>query len=354
METLTGMFERAGDPGWFCGMGTKEESGMGACQKPTDGEFAHKPKVGISTCLLGERVRYDGGHKRDRFLTDTLGRFVTWVPVCPEVECGLGVPRESMHLEGEVENPRLITTRTRQDCTNRMSNWAAGRVRELEREDLVGFVFKSKSPSSGMERIPVWDQSKMPRKVGVGVFARAFMRHFPLIPAEEDGRLHDLGLRENFIERIFCLSRYRTQVHPRPTLGKLVAFHARHKLQLMSHSPKILKEMGNLVAHGKQLTPRELCGRYERHLLDALKLHATVAKHVNVLDHMSGYFKRDLDATDKIELREIIRRYRCGLVPLMVPLTLLMHYVNRFDSSYLRDQTYLNPHPWELKLRNHA
>ncbi|UCG14989.1 MAG: DUF523 domain-containing protein, partial [Deltaproteobacteria bacterium] len=166
-------------------------------------------RLGISTCLLGENVRYDGGHKRDRFITDTLGQFVQFVPVCPEAECGLGIPRESMHLKGSPESPRLITTRTKIDHTDRMLAWARIRVRQLEKEDLCGFIFKSNSPSSGMERVRIYNEAGMPEKKGVGIFARAFMDHFPLLPVEEEGRLHDVKLRENFIERIFALKRWR-------------------------------------------------------------------------------------------------------------------------------------------------
>ena len=168
-----------------------------------------KIKLGISTCLLGETVRYDGRHKLDRFLMNTLGQYVEYVPVCPEVECGLGVPRESMHLEGDPDSPRLVTTRTKQDMTDRMVQWARKRVVELEKEDLCGFIFKSNSPSSGMERVRVYNEKGMPVKKGIGIFAGIFMDRFPLLPAEEEGRLHDPELRENFIERIFTLKQWR-------------------------------------------------------------------------------------------------------------------------------------------------
>lgn len=168
-----------------------------------------KIKLGISTCLLGENVRYDGGHKLDQFLMNTLGQYVEYIPVCPEVECGLGVPRESMHLEGDPDSPRLVTTRTKQDMTDRMVQWARKRVVELEKEDLCGFIFKSNSPSSGMERVRVYNEKGMPVKKGIGIFAGIFMDRFPLLPAEEEGRLHDPELRENFVERIFTLKQWR-------------------------------------------------------------------------------------------------------------------------------------------------
>lgn len=310
-----------------------------------------RPRVGVSACLLGEPVRYDGGHKRDRFLTDTFGRFVEWVPVCPEVECGLPVPRESMHLAGDADSPRLVATRTHQDHTRRMTRWAAGRLDDLERQDLCGFVFKTNSPSSGMRGVRVYDAQGMPHKSGVGLFADAFMRRFPLLPVEDEGRLHDADIRENFIERIFALRRYRDM--PR-SVGALVRFHADHKMQLLAHSPKRLREMGRLVAHAKGMPHNELFASYEENLMAALREKATPGKNVNTLMHMIGFFKDSLSTDEETELLEVIRQYGEGLMPLIVPVTLLNHYVRKYDEPYLGTQTYLQPHPLELKLRNHA
>jgi uncharacterized protein YbgA (DUF1722 family)/uncharacterized protein YbbK (DUF523 family) len=313
-----------------------------------------KIRLGISTCLLGENVRYDGGHKRDRFIIETLGQFVEFVPVCPEVECGLPVPRESMHLTGNPESPRLVTTRTRVDHTDRMLHWARKRVRELERENLCGFVFKSNSPSSGMERVRVYNEKGMPQKIGVGMFARAFMDHFPLIPVEEDGRLHDIRLRENFIERIFALKRWRELLDRNQTRGKLVKFHTQHKLLIMSHSQKHSRILGKLVAEAKNTPAKELYGNYQMLFMEALRLKTTIKKNVNVLQHMMGYFKKQLSADEKRELLETIEQYRNEYIPLIVPVTLLKHYVRKYAQPYLKEQLYLNPHPIELKLRNHA
>ena len=311
-------------------------------------------RLGISTCLLGQKVRYDGGHKRDPFLIETLGRYVEWVPVCPEVECGLTVPREAMRLVGDPASPHLVTIRTGNDHTRRMLRWAAKRVRQLEAEGLCGYVFKSRSPSSGMERVKVYDDHGNARKVGIGLFARAFMDHFPLLPVEDEGRLHDPRLRENFIERVFCLKRYRDMVRSRGTRGALVDFHADHKLLLLSHSPQVLREMGRLVARGKELAPAQLFAEYEALMLKALKLLATAKKHANCLQHMLGYFKAHLTADEKQELLEVIDRCRTGMVPLVVAITLMQHYVRKIGEPYLARQTYLNPHPLELKLRNHV
>lgn len=313
-----------------------------------------KIKIGISSCLLGNAVRYDGGHKLDRFLRDTLGQYVDYVPVCPETECGMGIPRESMRLEGKTGAPRLVTHRTREDKTEMMLRWAKKRVAELEAENLCGFIFKSDSPSSGMERVKVYDDKGMPTKTGVGIFARIFMEHFPLLPVEEEGRLHDTGLRENFIERIFTLKRWREIRNMKSSRGALVDFHTRHKLLLLSHSTKLYQAMGKLVAGQKSLSVQDLFLQYELMMMETLKLKTTPKKNVNVLQHMMGYFKEQLSADEKKELLEILDDYQKGFLPLIVPLTLIGHYVRKYDQAYLRKQIYLNPHPLELQLRNHV
>jgi uncharacterized protein YbgA (DUF1722 family)/uncharacterized protein YbbK (DUF523 family) len=313
-----------------------------------------KIRLGISTCLLGENVRYDGGHKLDRFLTDTLGRYVGYVPVCPEVECGLPVPRESMHLQGNSRSPRLVTSRSKIDMTDRMIQWARKRVVELEKEELCGFIFKMNSPSSGMERVKVYNDQGIPLKKGVGMFARVFMEHFPLLPVEDEGRLHDPELRENFIERIFTLKRWREALAVKRGRGSLVDFHSRHKLLILSHSPVHYREMGKLVAGGKGLLLKELYRRYESSLMEALKLRTTPKKNANVLLHMMGYFRKQLSSDEKEELLELIENYRRHYLPLIVPVTLINHYVRKYDQPYLKQQVYLNPHPLELQLRNHV
>jgi uncharacterized protein YbgA (DUF1722 family)/uncharacterized protein YbbK (DUF523 family) len=313
-----------------------------------------KIRLGISACLMGENVRYDGGHKLDRFLTETLGRYVEYLPVCPEVECGLPVPRESMHLEGDPESPRLVTSRTKQDMTEPMTGWARKRVIELEKEDLCGFIFKSDSPSSGMERVRVYSENGMPAKKGVGMFARIFMEHFPLLPVEEEGRLHDPGLRENFVERIFTLERWRAVLGKRESRGVLVDFHTRHKLLILSHSPKHYQVMGKLVAGSTEIPLKELYRQYQRVLMEALQVKTTPKKNANVLMHMMGYFKEQLTSDEKQELLGVIDQYRREVTPLIVPITLIQHYVRKYDQPYLKQQVYLNPHPLELQLRNHV
>lgn len=313
-----------------------------------------KIRLGISSCLLGNKVRYDGGHKLDHFLTDTLGHYVEYVPVCPEVEVGLPIPRESLRLVGDPLTPRLVANRSGEDLTARMQSWAARRLDELEKEGLCGFIFKSGSPSSGMERVRLYDSNGIPRKTGVGIFARAFMERFPSLPVEDEGRLNDPDLRENFIERIFALRRWRELEGGAFTVGALVKFHSAHKLQIMAHSPKHYAEMGRLVAHGAGVEPSELARAYRGMFLEALGHHATPGRNANVLKHIAGYFRRRLDSGERQELSETVENYRTGLFPLIVPVTLINHYVLKYDDPYLKQQTYLRPHPLELKLRNHA
>lgn len=314
-----------------------------------------KIKIGISSCLLGEKVRYDGGHKLDRYIAATLGRYMEWVAVCPEVEYGLPVPRESMHLVGEPEHPRLVTTRTGVDHTDGMLQWAEKKLRALEKDNLCGFIFKSRSPSSGLQGVTVYSPAGMPpsktSKKGMGIFGGAFARHFPLVPVIDDGRLHDPRLRENFIERVFALRRWKQKGGRR---RDLVDFHTGHKLIMLSHSPGHYATLGRMVAKAKEYSRAELDSAYLDAMMEGLRLLATPGKNANVLHHIMGHFKKNLSEDEKRELLEVIGAYRQGLVPLIVPVTLLKHFVRKYDEPYLQGQHYLNPHPLELMLRNHV
>jgi len=316
--------------------------------------MTEKIRIGISSCLLGEMVRYDGGHQLDRYLRDTLGAYFDYVPVCPEVEIGLPTPRDTLRLVESEEGSRLVFSRTGEDITARMLDWAERRVRELEREQLCGFIFKAKSPSSGMERVKLYDRNGVPAKKGVGLFARTFMEHFPLLPVEEDGRMHDPHLRENFVECVFVLKRWRDLLAAGATPAGLVDFHTRHKLLLLSHSPELYRELGRLVAQAGKLPLSELLDAYQALLMKIMRLHASLRKHINVLHHLLGYFKKQLSADEKQEMLELIEHYRQGSVPLIVPITLINHYVRKYREPYLSRQVYLQPHPVELQLRNHS
>jgi len=312
-------------------------------------------RLGISTCLLGENVRWDGGHKRDRFVTDVLGPFVEWVPVCPEVEVGMGIPRETVRLERRKGEVRMVAPRSGADWTARMHRYARSRVRTLRKLDLSGYVLKRDSPSCGMERVRVYGGAGgMAEKKGRGLFAEALLEALPHLPVEEEGRLNDPVLRESFIERVFAYARLQELFAGRWTVGTLVRFHTAHKLQIMAHAPQAYRELGRLVAGAKGMPRRVLRERYAEGFMAALETRATPRRHVNAMQHMVGYFRELLDARDKRELLALIEDYRRGLVPLVVPLTLIRHHVDHFGVSYLQGQHYLQPHPKELMLRNHV
>ncbi len=311
-------------------------------------------RLGISRCLLGDEVRFDGGHKQDHFLTDVLGRYVEWVPVCPEVETGLGTPREAMRLVGNPHRPQLMTITSKHDHTKAMEAMIDVRLESLQKHDLSGFVFKRGSPSCGLERVRVYTVQGIPSQRGVGIFAKAFTEQFPLIPVEEEGRLSDPELRENFIERVFCYRRFQDLVQNRVTKQALIRFHTIHKYLLLAHSQQHYETMGRLIGQAEQYRLKELTLMYGEHFMRALTMKATVRKHVNVLQHIVGYFKGRLTPDEKAELFGLIADYHKGLTPLIVPLTLVKHYVQILDIGYIRDQVYLNPHPKELMLRNHV
>ncbi len=311
--------------------------------------------IGISQCLLGEPVRFDGGHKRDPFLTDTLARFVSYVPVCPEVEVGMGIPREPVRLQGDPASPRMVGTRSGTDHTRAMEAYSRRRALELDSAGLCGYILKKNSPSCGMERVKVYGaEGGMPGRGGVGLFARALMERHPLLPVEEEGRLHDPVLRENFIDRVFAYRRWMDFLAERYTTGRLVEFHTAEKLLLLSHSPKRYVELGRLVARAKALGAAEAKAQYGIAFMEAVAERTTVRKHTNVLQHMAGYFKRDLEAASRAELVQVIDDYRTGLVPLIVPITLIRHHARVVKAAYLLGQVYLDPHPKELMLRNHV
>jgi len=312
-----------------------------------------RPLVGISACLLGQNVRYDGGHKLDHYLRDLLGNQVEFVPVCPEVACGLSVPREAMRLEEVDGEIRLMTQKTKIDKTAQMKKWMRPKLRELSGLPLCGFIFKAKSPSSGLLRVKIYGKNGVSR-YGSGLFTQGFTDRFPLLPVEDEGRLHDPGLRENFIVRVFSVHRWQALIRKQKSLSNLMAFHAMHKYLLMAHCPKTLKQLGALIAHGKQHPLPKLYAAYFESFIQALQKLATVKKNTNVLMHIMGYFKNDLNGAEKTELKELIENYHAEQVPLIVPITLLNHYVRKYKPEYLQNQIYLNPHPLELMLRNHV
>ncbi|MCC6405590.1 MAG: DUF523 and DUF1722 domain-containing protein [Planctomycetes bacterium] len=321
---------------------------------PSDSAPSRKPRIGVSSCLLGASVRWDGGHKRDRFLTDVLAGFVEWVDVCPEVGIGLGTPRETVHLLGRPEGPRLVGTKTGADHTEAMESFSRAKVDELAALDLAGYVLKSDSPSCGMERVRVYNHKGMAERRGTGAFARVLVERFPLLPIEEEGRLNDDVLRESFLDRVFAYQRFLDFRRGPLTARAIIDFHRVHKYQLMAHSPKHYSELGRLVSLAGTSDRTELVQQYGRLFMHALGEHATRKRHFNVLQHLAGYFKEELDAEGKRELGQAFEDYKNRVVPLVVPIALVRHHVRAFDVAYLKDQTYLAPSPKELTLRNYT
>lgn len=315
---------------------------------------ADRPRLGVSSCLLGAQVRFDGGHKRDPFLVEMLGHYVEWVPVCPELEVGMGRPREPVRLvRGRGGETRMLGVRSDRDWTDAMNTYAEARVDELG--DLDGYVLKSKSPSCGMERVKLYPPGDgMPKRDGVGLFAAALRRRWPSLPVEEEGRLSDARLRDGFVERVFAHHRLRRLWSTRWKLGDLVAFHTAHKMAILAHDPQGYRRLGRLVATGKALPRPELRARYEGELMAILARPAARGRQANVLEHLLGHLKGKLAPDETRELVALIDEHRRGLVPLIVPLTLLRHHVRRLGVRYVETQTFLEPHPRALMLRNHV
>ncbi|MDT8905333.1 Uncharacterized conserved protein YbgA, DUF1722 family [Pseudomonas sp. NFACC09-4] len=315
-------------------------------------EAAAKPKIAISACLMGEEVRFNGGHKQSHLCSRVLTEYFEFVPVCPEVAIGLGIPREPIRLVGDPANPDAVgTVKPNLDVTRPLAEY--GRQMAAELDDICGYIFMQKSPSCGLERVKVYSHDGAPQKDGGrGIYAQAFCDRHPDLPVEEDGRLNDPVLRENFLTRVFAYAAWQPLRHKNLTRRDLIEFHSRYKYLLMAHNPVQYKALGNLLGSMGKADPNELGPRYFSALMAALKKCATRRTHTNVLQHLSGYLKRAIGAEDKQEVQHLITQYRQGIVPLVVPLTLLKHHLRLHPDPYLSQQAYLQPHPENLSLRN--
>lgn len=309
---------------------------------------AHPIRLGISRCLLGDQVRYDGGHKRDHFLTEVLSRHVEWVPVCPEVEAGFGTPREAMRLEGGPRSLTLMTVESRRNMTEPMMLFVQRKVDALEEADLSGYVFKKESPSCGMDGVRVFDRPGRAGRSGAGLFTRAFRERFPLVPIEDEERLSDGMIREHFIERVFCYHRWRALSLDAPTRQAVVRFHTIHKYLLMAHAAAPYRALGRLVAQAHRYRPMDLVGQYGLLFMKALAEMTTKRKQANVFHHLVGHLKGRLKSHERAELDAAIHDYHQGAVPLIVPLTLVKYFVAKYEIEYVGAQTFLNPYPEEL------
>ncbi|MDC5805929.1 2-thiouracil desulfurase family protein [Vibrio europaeus] len=308
-------------------------------------------KIGISSCVLGERVRFDSGHKLSKFVTKELTPYFEFVPVCPEVGSGMPVPRPTIRLMSNEDRISLVETKEpTKEHTQAVTDYSKSKVVELEREQLCGYIVCAKSPTCGMERVKVYKKNSA-ENVGVGLYTNELMKAMPWLPVEEDGRLNDPVLKENFITRIYTLKDFYDSIGDEPTRGKIVAFHSRYKLTLMAHHPTSYKELGKLVANVKDYDIEEFYKRYRQGLMAAMTHRASRKNNTNVLMHLQGYFKRALSRSQKKELVQVIEDYRVGLLPLLAPLTLIKHYLAAHPDSYLENQAFLQPHPQELRLR---
>ena len=319
----------------------------------TDASALTPVRIGISACLIGQKVRFDGGHKRDPFLVEVFGRYVEWVPVCPEVEMGLGVPRDTLRLERHGDEIRMVMPKDGTDHTGGMRIYADKRLVALAQENLCGYILKKDSPSCGMERVRVYPPQGAPQRAGRGLFAAALMQQFPHLPVEEEGRLNDSRLRENFVSRVFAYQRWRYMTQKCLTRTALTRFHAQHKFLLVAHSQVGAQRLGRLLAQPDQsLDVKAVALRYLGEFTEVMRRTPTRRSHTNVLQHLAGFVSDKLDRDERAELTEMIDQYRRALLPLIVPVTLMRHYVRKFQIPYLIDQVYLSPHPHELMLLN--
>ncbi|MBC8283884.1 MAG: DUF523 and DUF1722 domain-containing protein [Nitrospinae bacterium] len=315
----------------------------------------NKIKIGVSSCLVGEKVRWNGDHKQNHFVREVLAKYFEYVSICPEMEVGMGVPRETVGLYGTLKNPRMISKKTQTDWTKPMKRYIKDRISTLEENDLCGYIFKSKSPSCGLGRVPVYSEFGSDRvRHGPGIFADAFTRKFPLVPTEDEGRLNDPKIRENFIVKVFSFYRLQALFKKQFSLGALVKFHTQQKFLLLAHSRKHYDALGQLVAKPKSMGMEVLKEKYGKIFMEAFTLKATPKKNTDVLLHMMGFLKKNLSKREKEDILSTIEDYRKELLPLIVPITLIRHQVEKHDIEYLADQVYLNPHPKELMLRNHV
>ena len=315
--------------------------------------MSDKIPVGISACLLGDAVRFDGGHKRLAFAADELAPWVRFEPVCPEMAIGLPTPRPALRLV-KVEDDELqlrFSDGREGDLTDAMRDFTRQRIARFEH--LCGYIVCAKSPSCGMERVRVYEpEGKNNRKAGRGCYSRLLMETFPWLPVEEDGRLHDPHLRENFVERIYALHELHALRDGGLTRGGLIAFHSRYKLLLLAHSQPLYRELGRFVAAINDWSSLEdfFC-EYRLRLMALMSHPATRRNHTNVLMHVQGYFRKQLNGRQRQELASLIDRYRQGTQPLLAPVTLLKHYMAEFPDAYLAGQRYFDPWPETLRLR---
>ena len=311
-----------------------------------------KIEIGISSCLLGEEVRYNGGHKLSRLCVNTLSDFFEYKPVCPEVGIGLGIPRKPIHLIGDSEKPRAVNVNDESiDVTDRLIKFSEQTLPSLN--TICGYIFIKGSPSCGLFKVKVYQKGNPhPEYSGRGIYANAVTKAMPLLPVEEAGRLTDPVLRENFIARVYAYHRWQLLLKEGLSAESILNFHACYKYSLMAHAPQTYTALGQLLADAGKYDPDELGEKYFAKLMPALTKKATRKSNTNVLTHIQGYLKKQLQVKEKEKLIEVIEQYRLGIIPLVVPVTLLQHHFNVHPNEYIAKQAFFDPYPQELSLRN--
>ncbi|MGI9278029.1 MAG: YbgA family protein [Endozoicomonas sp.] len=309
-------------------------------------------KLGISACLMGQKVRYDGGHKRSSFCMNTLSQYFHFEPVCPEVAIGLGTPREPIRLAGDIKQVRVVgTDHPDRDVTDQLTDYGNKKAKELT--DICGYILMQKSPSCGMERVKVYHKNGTPSGVSSpGAYAKALIEEQPLLPVEEEGRLHDPVLRENFFTRVYAYHRWHNEVLKNPSHAAVVHFHSVHKYMLMAHNPSDYTALGRLVAEGGKMQLEPYLDQYFKEFMNTLKKRANRKSHTNTMLHIMGYVKKTVDTKERNQFLKLVEEYRQGIVPLVAPMTMLRHFIENNGNEYIQEQTYLHPHPDQLGLRN--
>ena len=313
--------------------------------------YQNKAKIGVSSCLLGNAVRFNRGHCQDKFLTQELNHYFDYLAFCPEVEMGLPTPRPTLRIVLTEKGERLICPKTGEDHTETIQKFSAEKVKELATHQLSGIVLKSASPSCGVFRVKMYTEEGMPTHRSNGFFARAVKAAFPNMPIEEEGRLKDNAIRENFIYRVSAYKDWQESIKDHK-IHSLFQFHKRHKYRLMAHDQNVLRNLGRLLASHSEKDITQLISAYEKDFFAALSIAPSKGNHANALSHVMGYFSKKMNAKERESLVELIDNYRQDLIPIIVPMTRLRHYLEKFEDPYIQEQIYLYPHPAKLKLLN--
>lgn len=309
-------------------------------------------KLGVSSCLLGNLCRYDGAHAKDDYVVKILQNYFEFVPYCPE-HLVFGTPRETIRLVEKEGTVTVETTKTKKDVTHVLNEVSYECARQMAHDELCGFILKSKSPTCGMERVKVYQEINVPsEKKGVGLFAQAINELYAFLPVEEEGRLNDDWLKENFLMQIFAYKDLHQFLQTKPTFNELVQFHTSYKYLIYAKSQNSYKQLGNLVANHEKKSLQEVLNEYKIGFLKAIALKSDIAKTYNVLLHIYGYFKKEISKEEKEIILLTLEEYKEQIIPLIAVVKIINLYVTRFDISYLKSQKFLNPYPKELALRS--